>query len=170
MKLPSLVWIIIIVAAVAAGIGLLYGGFVALTHIQWLGSAIALVIGFFWFRMDTSELGSSEPFVKAMLIVIFAAVGSAIDQPGNPVYNKPMEWIYCPSGSELVHEVERGPARGGGIRVSQRFTCVDPVDGSVERQIGMMEFFGVRFGEYVLIGYSILGVLRLIRRFRKAEE
>ena len=77
MKMPTIGWIVIIIAAVAGVVGLWVGGFWAVTHLQWLGSAVALTIGILWFRMDTSELRSSEPFVRAMMIVIFPLISSS---------------------------------------------------------------------------------------------
>lgn len=164
-KLPSFVWVLIILAGVAALIGLLWGGFRAVTTVQWVGSVIALVVGWFLLRADTSEAGISDGFVKALVILIFVGIGLALDQPGNPVYNKPIEWAYCPAGSGLVHEVETGAARGGGVRVNQKFWCRD-ASGGIARPIGMFEFLFIRAAEYVVIGYVLTGLGRLWRRFR----
>lgn len=167
MKLPSFAWILILLAAVGGVIALLFGGFWAVTTLPGFGSVIALVLGFFLFKADTSELGSSEGFVKAFLIVIFAGIGLGIDQPGNPVYNRPLEWVYCPAGTGLEHSAETQSASpGGGIRVNQRFVCKSRSDGNVVRQVGMIELLGIRLVEYILIGYLLTWIGTAYRSYK----
>jgi hypothetical protein len=50
------------------------------------------------------------------------------------------------------------------VQVSQKFECIDREGGEVVRRINMFELLAVRFGEYVVIGYLLLGVSRVYSR------
>jgi hypothetical protein len=168
-KIPSFVWILIIVAAIALFIGAILGGFYALTHIEGVGSIILLVCGWAVFRFGNNapEIKSSSIGI-AVVISFFALMGMALDQTGNYIYNKPLEWIFCPPETELTREAITRGARGGGVTVNQNFTCVAENGGEVLRKISTWEVIIFRFFQYVLLGYLLLGMSRLYTRIKPA--
>jgi hypothetical protein len=170
-KVPSFVWILVIIAAIALFIGGMIGGFYVITHIEWVGSIFLLVCawGCLRFGANSPEIKSDGALGKvglAILITFFAMMGVGLDQPGNLIYNKPMEWIFCPADSELRRDVTRRAARGGGVSVEQNFTCTQTGGEQISRKIGMWEMIFFRFFEYVLLGYVLLGLSRLYSRIR----
>ena len=158
-KIPSFVWVLIIVGAVAAFIGALWGGFYAISYIEGFGSVIMLAAGWACLRLgaNSPDLESSS-LALAFLIFFFAMMGLALDHPGNALYNEPMQWIFCPADTELMRETTSRAARGGGVALSQRFTCVTP-DGRVAHELGW-EYALYRFFQYVALGYLLLGLSR----------
>lgn len=172
-KVPSFAWILLIVAGIALFIGGMIGGFYAVTHLEGVGSIFLLVCawGCLRFGANAPEIKSDGAPGKvglAILITFFAMMGAGLDQPGNYIYNQPMEWIFCPADSDLTREVLRRAARGGGVSVNQQFTCVAENGGQVWRTIGTWEHFFFRFFEYVALGYLLLGLSRGYSRIKKA--
>ncbi|HEY8563037.1 MAG TPA: hypothetical protein VIL74_21855 [Pyrinomonadaceae bacterium] len=169
-KIPSFAWILMIVAAIAALIGALWGGFYAVTHLEGVGSIFLLICAWAALRAgaNSPDLGNS-PLGIALVIVFFAMIGIAFDQPGNYIYNRPLEWIFCPAETELTRDVVRRAARGGGVSISQNFQCV-AADGKARRAISMWEQLFFRFFEYVAIGYALLGASRLYTRIFKKPK
>ena len=165
-KIPSLAWILIIAAAVALFIGALWGGFYAVTHVEGVGSIFLLVCAWAALRggANSPDLESSN-LGLAILIVFFAMMGIGLDQPGNFIYNQPMEWIFCPPETELTRDVVRRAARGGGVSIEQNFNCV-AAGGQVLRRLSGWELYFFRFFEYVVIGYILLGLSRLYSRMK----
>lgn len=118
--------------------------------------------GLVWLS-DLPEIGRFTQ-IRSAGITFFALMGMALDQPGNILYNKGIECVYCPENSGLEREAVSRGMQGGGVQVSQKFECIDRDSGELARQINMFELLAVRFGEYVLIGYLLLGVSRLYNR------
>ncbi len=168
-KIPSFLWIPIIVGAVALFIGGMLAVFYGFGYVEGFGSLIILVLGWLAFRVgnnsDDLEVGS---FGVALGITFFALMGMALDQTGNFIYNKPMEWIFCPENSELTRETIQRGARGGGVTLSQNFACVAS-GGEVTRKITMFEHYAFRFIEYVVLGYILLGLSRFYARSIKGK-
>lgn len=171
-KVPSFVWILAIVAAVALFIGGMIGGFYVITHVEWVGSIFLLLAawGVLRFGANAPEIksdGTGGKIGLAILITFFAMMGVALDQPGNFIYNQPMEWLFCPADSDLLRDVVRRAARGGGVSVEQKFTCVATGGGQVLRTIGMWEMIFFRFFEYVALGYALFGLSRGYSKIKK---
>ncbi|HEX3051588.1 MAG TPA: hypothetical protein VHP83_13085, partial [Aggregatilineaceae bacterium] len=97
-----------------------------------------------------------------------ALMGMAIDQTGNVVYNQPLEWFFCPSGTQLERGVVVTNPVPGQTNISQDFSCVK--SGEVAREIGIGEIILVRLGEYILIGYALLWLNRLYNRWRVSRR
>jgi hypothetical protein len=178
-RLPSFVWIILIVGGIIALILGVIGTFYALSSIEGVASVLMLVVAWVVIRTGSSyspkateQQSSGSSIVTAMGISFFALMGLAIDQTGNPIYNQPIEWFFCPSGTELHRGVDVTNPRPGETVVTQDFTCVERGREAIVKQIGMFEVMGTRFVEYVLIGYLLIGLSRLysrIRYMRRAE-
>lgn len=172
-KIPSFLWIPIIVGAIALFIGAWLGFFYGIGYVEGFGSLIILVLGWIGFRVGNNskdlEIGN---FGIAIGITFFALMGMALDQTGNFIYNEPIQWIFCPENTELTRETISRGVRGGGVSLSQNFACVTD-GGEVVRKISGSEHFAFRFVEYIVLGYILLFASRIygkIKRSGKAEE
>jgi hypothetical protein len=172
-RLPSFAWIIIILVGGAAVIGGIIALFVGLSTVEGLASVILLVVFIAVLRLfsslDTSAGGAWGGLIKAGGVLFFAAMGLAIDQPGNAIYNLPLQWIYCPANSTLTRDVSVSNPRVGTTSITQRFNCVG-VEKNVVKRIGDGEIILVRFAEYIVIGYVAIGLNRLYNRLRRKSQ
>jgi len=169
-KIPSFVWILIIVAGIALFIGAIMGGFYLFTHIGGAGSIFMLVCAWGALRVgaNTPEIKSSR-IGLGILITFFAGMGVALDQTGNFIYNEPLEWIFCPADSELTRDVLHRAVRRG-VSVEQNFACVAETDGRVLRTISGWELFFFRFFEYVALGYVLLFLSRSYTKIKGVPQ
>lgn len=172
-KIPSFLWIPIIVGAVALFIGTMLAVFYGIGYVEGFGSLIILVLGWLGFRVgNNSDNLETGGFGVALGITFFALMGMALDQTGNFIYNQPMEWLFCPENSHLTRETISRGVRGGGVSLSQNFACVAESNEEILRKISGFEHFAFRFIQYVALGYILLYLSRgyaKIRRFRKKE-
>lgn len=173
-KIPSFLWIPIIIGAIALFIGGSFAIFYGFGYVEGFGSLILLVLGWFGFRVGNNSDGSETgTLAVAFGITFFALMGMALDQTGNFLYNKPIEWIFCPKNSELMRETISRGVVGGGVSLSQSFVCADQNSGQILRKISGYEHFGVRFLQYILLGYILLGLSRAyskIKSFRSDKN
>jgi hypothetical protein len=171
-KLPSIVWILIFVLGIIGFIGGIIGLFYLLSHVEGVASVIMLVVAWAVIRgaakvTEGTTVGEKNSIFTALGIGFFALMGMAIDQPGNVLYNQPMQWFFCPSGTELHRGVVVTNPVPGQTNTSQDFTCVNQDTRQFEREITVPQIIGVRFGEYVLIGYALIGLSRVYDRLRQ---
>lgn len=173
-SLPSFVWIILILGGIAALIAILLGGLIALSTIE--GIASILLLGIAWVAIragnhsaPTKQRTQTDSFGIGLGIAFFALMGLAIDQPGNYLYNRPLQWLFCPANTELVREAEIRHPRDGTTQIIQDFQCVDDDQRSI-RQISVVEMLAVRFSEYVLIGYLLVWANQLYTRLRSRSS
>lgn len=169
-RLPSFVWILLIVGGIIAFIGGIIGTFYLLSHVEGVGSLIMLIVAWAALRAGSSDKPTppeqSGGLFTAIGLTFFAMMGLAIDQTGNPIYNQPLEWFFCPGESQLQRGVDVSHPRAGTTTITQEFACMD---GEREvKRLGMGAVIGVRFVEYVLIGYLLIGLNRLYNRVRPA--
>ncbi len=173
-KLPSIAWVIILPLGLIAFIGGIIITFNIIATVEGVVSVIFLIIGFFSFRSVVSfnsaetiqQKKLSKQFFIASGIVFFALMGMAIDQPGNFIYNKPIEWAYCKEGTTLYRGVSITNPLPGRTDINQRFDCIDK-NGNTKFEADMLGIIGIRFVEYVIIGYSLLGINEVIKRMRQ---
>jgi hypothetical protein len=168
-KIPSFLWIPIFVGGVALFIGGALALFYGFGYVEGFGSLVILVLGWLGFRAgnnsDEKDVGGS--FGVALGITFFALMGMALDQTGNFIYNQPITWIFCPDGSEIMRETIQKGARGGGISLSQSFTCVAQ-SGEIVRRLGMFEHLAYRFAQYVALGYVMLYASRIYGKIKNS--
>ncbi len=170
-KLPSIVWILIFVLGIAGLIGGIIGLFYLLSHVEGVASVILLVVAWAVVRgaskvTEGTAIEDKSSIATAVGIAFFALMGMAIDQTGNVVYNQPLQWFFCPSGTELHRGVIVTNPVPGQTNTSQNFTCVDRDTGRVKDSVGDLEVIALRFAEYVLIGYALIGLSRVYDRLR----
>ncbi|MBN2305184.1 MAG: hypothetical protein JXQ72_11935 [Anaerolineae bacterium] len=172
-RLPSIVWIILVVGGIIGVIAGFIGLFYALSHIEGFASILMLlvawgIIRFFAGNPTASPPVNVPPLIKAVAIVFFACMGMAIDQTGNIVYNQPIEWLFCPSETTLERGVSVTHPLPGRTDVTQEFSCVATVNGQPEvvDQPGVLAVIATRFVEYVLIGYALVALNRVYNAIR----
>lgn len=159
-RLPSWVWTLIGLAALALFLGLIIGGFWALATVEGFASGIFLAIGIIVFRVFSGTRPASIPVICAVLVGFFALMGAAVDQTGNAAYNKPVEWCMCPAGSSLKRTADASHPLPGHTDITQNFICWKA--GEVVKYIDPFAVMGLRFVEYLLLAYGLLGLRRLL--------
>lgn len=167
-QLPSIVWVLLIVLGLIAFVAALIGGFFAISTLEGVASIVMLAAGWLTLRavqMGTGKKSRSSSLGQGMGVAFFALMGLAIDQPGNVLYNQPLQWLFCPPETVLSRGVDINHPRAGVTQISQEFACLNR-SGQTVRQISMFELMGVRFGEYVLIAYALIGASALYTRWR----
>lgn len=171
-KLPSIVWVFLIPLGIAAFIGTIIFGFYLLAEVEGVASIIMLVAGFLTLRAASTvsipeikdKAKQSSSFALAAGISFFALMGMAIDQPGNVIYNKPMEIFFCPAETHLFRNVSVSHPLPGRTDITQGFYCVDETD-EIVYEMDMFQVIVVRFVEYVFIGYALIGINKLLNQY-----
>ena len=148
-KMPSIFWIIVIPLVIAAFIGGIIFFFTALSSVEGFASIIIFVVGFLAMR------GTGSSIANALIILFFAAMGVAIDQTGNKLYNLPIEMAECPDGTSLTRDEIVTHPLPGRTDITQYFACVDD-DNRLVKEVGLGTVIGIRFAEYLGLGYAII--------------
>lgn len=158
-NLPVLAWIVIIPLGIILFIGSIITLFAAIATVEGVASILILLVTFVIMRglqnvpAETKADPTSKFFV-ALGICFFALMGMAIDQTGNPIYNAPMQIIFCPANSQLSREADISHPLPGRTDISQEFTCVNS-NKQVVKQIIIWEILIYRFFQYVVIYYLL---------------
>lgn len=164
-RLPS--WALIILAV--AGIVLFIIGiqvfFIGVTSVSGFASILFLIGGIFLFGLFRKSKPEISTGVKAIMIGFFAFMGATIDQTGNYLYNKPVELICCPDNTSLYTRSETSNPLPGTTYVQQDFTCYDAQNSPVKK-INMFAVLGIRFIEYMLLGYLLFALRILFWKLR----
>ncbi len=175
-RLPSFVWIILILLAIVGVIAAIFGLFYGISMIEGFASVLLLVIGAlvaFGASHGKSAPDPNDPSASkgggglalALGILFFAAMGLAIDQPGNVFYNMPIQWLFCQPGAVLQRGVDISHTLPGRTDISQNFACVAP-GGGARQEVDTLGIMGVRFAEYIVIGYVLVFLGGLYHRLR----
>lgn len=174
-QLPSPVLVFLIIGGIIAFIGSIIALFWALATIEGVASVIMLLAAWGTIRalsgpinVKSAQPGKSANVLVALGIAFFALMGVAVDQTGNYFYNKPLEWLFCPAAATLHRGVNVTNPLPGRTDVTQDFACVSK--GQEVESIGIVEVIGARFGEYVLLGYALIGISRLYNRLRRRRS
>lgn len=164
-NLPSWVWVFLFPLGIVALIGTIVFSFFLLSNVEGIATGIFLVIG--WgvaksFSSD-SELAAKTPgtsLIMGGVICFYALMGMAIDQPGNFVFNKPIQWFLCPANTTLTRGVDVSHPLPGRTDITQDFRCVDTRGELVDRP-SLFGVIGIRFVEYVLVVYGFMALIAL---------
>lgn len=167
-KLPSWAWILIGVGAIAAFILFIIGSFYSLAHWEGFASIIFLVVGIFVFRVFSGKPPTTSSIIRAIAIGFFALMGATVDQTGNYIYNKPVEVFMCPAGSELNRSTITSHPLPGRTDMTQNFTCFKQ-ERAVET-LDMLPILGIRFLEYMLLAYLLIGVRWMIWKWKSNRQ
>jgi len=166
-RLPSWAWILLGLAAIALFLSLITGSFVLLAKVEGFGSVLVLTAGIYAGRVFSRTPPHPDKLMRALAISFFALMGACIDQPGNFLYNKPIEWIFCPADSHLSRELEVSHPLPDKTYMIQEFTCQK--DGSALSSIHPLFVFLLRFAEYVLIAYLLIFARWSIWNWRQSK-
>lgn len=166
-NLPSFVWVFLLPLGLILFIVTIISFFMALASVEGFASVIMLLVGFGVLWASSTEYVSKNVKTKssglfvAFGISFFALMGLAIDQPGNFIYNKPIEVFFCPDGTNLKRNSIVSHPLPGRTDVNQNFECYES-DESV-KTIGIFDIMLVRFVEYVFIGYGLVYLVAFLK-------
>lgn len=159
-RLPLPILAVAIVAGLALFIALPIGFILAASYIEGFMSVLLVLGGFFLLRPVRAE----SNLLAAGALAFYALMGMALDQTGNVLFNKPIELAFCPSGSSLVRNVDVSHPLPGRTDFRQEFTCFEGTTPRKELHVG--HILGMRFGEYLLLGYVFILGHRLWKGLR----
>ncbi|MEP7103325.1 MAG: hypothetical protein ABI721_01275 [Candidatus Dojkabacteria bacterium] len=173
-NLPSIAWVILLPLGIFALIGGIIFLFFIISSVEGAASVIILIAGIFVIRGSDSinvkgVKEKSSGFMVGVGIVFFALMGMAIDQPGNFIYNKPIEVLFCPAGTYLSRDQIVSHPLPERTDITQDFDCVDST-GNAATSIDMWNVILVRFVEYVIIGYILIGLNKLFSKKIKDDN
>lgn len=100
------------------------------------------------------------------IIALFSFFGMFIDSAGNPLYNKPLEWIVSPFGQLQVDRYVTNYAPGQ-FSITDNVTILKP-DGEVTR-FSTIWLYLYRLAQYMVF-YSIIGTLLSAIRGKRPES
>lgn len=160
--MPAWVWILLIVGGIAALILTLIGSFIAIATLEGVASMVLLICGVIGFGVvPLRKPEKPGSFARAIGLSFFALMGATIDQTGNVLYNKPVEMCFCSEGTSLTRNEDISNPLPGTTYITQDYTCYDE-QGKPVKTINMFAVLGIRFVEYVLLGYMLIA-LRQVR-------
>lgn len=155
-KLPAWVWIILMVAGIGGLIAGIIGSFIALATIEGVASLVLLILGIIGFGViPLRKPEQPSSFTRAIGLGFFALMGATIDQTGNFLYNQPVEMICCPAETSLYREEMVSNPLPGTTYVTQDYTCYNDA-GDPVKTLNMFAVLGIRFVEYILLGYLLI--------------
>lgn len=116
------------------------------------GTASILIFIVFMIIIFINKSRAGWSYHGMLIVCITALAGCLFDAGGNPVYNKPLQWLYRNIGQlEVVNTTSN---YGSEYYISFLFRIVDK-DGTIVRNINSFAIFIFRFIEYTAI-YSLL--------------
>lgn len=166
-KLPSWAWIPILGGGIIAMIAMIIFSFVAIATIEGVASLIILAISIVAFGIFPLRRPLVQGnFWRALTLLFLGLMGASVDQPGNIIYNKPVEWCFCEDGSKLHRGESVTNPLPGTTYITQDFTCYNAA-GEPVNAINVFKVAGVRFVEYILLGYILIGLRNVLWRLRR---
>ncbi|MBP7280790.1 MAG: zinc ribbon domain-containing protein [Leptospiraceae bacterium] len=163
--LPSWAYLILFIATIVSVIGGFILFTVAISSIEGFASILFLMAGYFVFIRYYTPM-DEHPVYKAMAIGFFAIMGMALDQSGNYIYNLPFQSIFCDSNERLHRDIRVTHRKPGSTEFTQDFQCYN--DGAEKpergRQISLFRILGIRFLEYVGIGYLLIWIGKIRKK------
>lgn len=173
-RIPSFLWIFIIVGGMILFIGGIITFFVALGTVEGFGSLVILILAIIAIIAAKPEYKKIKTPIDSFTIgagVFFIALmATCIDQTGNVIYNKPLEIIYCPQNTTLLRESDISHPLPGRTDITQDFSCIHNETGKTEYVINPFQMLLVRFVEYVFFVYAVMGIIKLKFRLMKRRS
>lgn len=161
-KIPSWAWVFIIAAGGVGMIGLFMGTFLVITTLEGAASLVILAAGLYGFGIiPLRKPVKPDALTRGVGLAFFTFMGATIDQPGNVIYNQPVEMCFCEKGTSLKRVSDVSHPIAGTTRVTQNFTCYDAT-GNPTKQINMFAILGMRFIEYLFLAYFLIALRRLL--------
>ncbi len=169
-KLPSWAWVLIFVGGIILVIGIIIGSFVAIATIEGVASLILLTCGMIGFGvLPLRKPEKNGAMFTGVALAFFALMGASIDQTGNYIYNKPIEVCFCADGSKLSRMENVSNPVPGTTYIQQDFTCYDKA-GAPVKTINLFVIMGIRFVEYILLGYILLALRSFLWQFKNKDS
>lgn len=166
IAIPSIIWVLLVPLGIIVVFGGIILGFEALATVDGVASIAMLIAGYFCFRLMAQEFSdgkknSDNPIFIGLVIAFYALMGMAIDQTGNYLYNKPLEILFCPPNTSISRDVDVYNIVPGETNIVQNYQCHDS-NGNVAGQIDLWPIMGIRFLEYVVLGYILYYLCKFV--------
>jgi hypothetical protein len=172
MGAPSLVWVFFFPMLFLGLIGGSILLFWALANLAGFASLIFVVTGWFLARGLHSNHSPTERLPSLMvggMICFYALMGMAIDQPGNYLFNKPIEYLLCPQNTTLSRGVNISHPLPERTDITQDFRCEDSSSGATISRPDLLTIIGIRFVEYVVLIYFFMAIQQLYKKLRHPQ-
>lgn len=165
-RIPSWAWILIFVAGIGGILFAIIGSFIAISTIEGVASLALLIAGIIGFGIiPLRKVEQTQAIGRAVGLSFFALMGATIDQTGNYFYNKPIELCMCADGTTLDRDENISNPLPGTTYIEQDFTCYDKM-GNPVKQLNIFAILGIRFLEYVILGYLLIGLRNVIWKIK----
>ncbi len=166
-RIPSWLWLIFILLGILLVIALPIAFVYVISHFEGVASALFLIAGWITFG-SFAKTKKRNSLVLGGAVLFFALMGMSIDQPGNYIYNRPLA-LSCPAGTTYGRTVSTRHPLPERTDFVQDFRCYNE-KGNPVYTIPMGIVLLVRFGEYILLAYLLLGIRTLILKLRGGAE
>lgn len=170
--MPSWLSAIIAILTVLAFIAFIILLIASMSTFEGVASFIFLTLGilvFVVYPLRIKEKQTKGTSILGAIVVFYAFMGAVIDQTGNLIYNKPVEWCNCIDGSSLERKTDVSHPLAGRTTYTQDFTCYNE-KGEAVKQISMLWVILIRFGEYIVIALLLVGLQRFIGQMRESRK
>lgn len=168
-RMPSWLTAIIVILGFFAIIAFFILLVAGISTFEGFASLIFLTLGIFVFivyPLRQKVKTSSGKSILGAVVVFFALMGAVIDQTGNLVYNKPVEWCNCDKGTSLDRKTDVTHPYGGKTVYTQDFTCYDE-EGKMVKQINLVWVLLIRFAEYIVLALLLRGLFLFLQQLKK---
>lgn len=125
-----------------------------------IGILVLAIAALFFFKGEVIE----NKYTILVFIAIFAFLGLVFDRAGNFIYNKPFEML-CPAETVLSRDVVAVENSDEEMVNQQYFSCYSITQGKAIKELPLYQTIGIRFLEYIVIGFVLIGIYWVIFRF-----
>jgi hypothetical protein len=127
---------------------------------------LAVAIAGLWFGgRETVE----NKYTIIVFFVIFGFLGIMFDRAGNFIYNKPFQML-CPAETVLDREVIVEEDYEGNTQHNHYFSCYSMTQGKSIKHFPIYQTVGIRFVQYIVLGFILLGFYWLISRLFASKK
>lgn len=157
--------LLILVGSITA-MGLLILTIISIATVEGFASLIFIVINvliFIVWPLRLKKKSSLNSFL-GVAFIFMAFMGGTIDQTGNPVFNKPIEYCMCAENETLTRTAQVSHINSR-TSYAQDFRCRTSADDE-GRSISMFAVLGLRFVEYILLILMLVLIQHQIWRWR----
>ncbi len=160
--MPTWLAAFLILVGSLAGMGLVILTIISIATVEGFASLVFMVLNVLVFIVWPLRLKKKANLNGALGVafIFMAFMGAGIDQTGNPVYNKPIEWCMCGENEELTRatQVSHSNAR---TSYAQDYRCRETPEEE-GRSISIFAILGLRFVEYMLLILLLVLIQRQI--------
>jgi hypothetical protein len=160
-------WVILIGVLLGLTVGMILLGYLTDTFEGFASIVLlALAIALLW-KYGQDVIKNKGPMIG--FILVFTFLGLIFDRAGNFIYNKPIEML-CPSQTILKRKIVAEEDYEGNTQNHHYFSCYPMERGQAVVELPLYQTVGIRFIEYIVIGFVLLGVYWVISRLLNLKK